>query len=157
MCVYSDSSELTSVGDRRAFVMDEVAEGPPQSYPWFLEYYFNWISAYHCVSRTEMHSAKQHMVQWCWCQPLHVQVTNTLRNSGTGDRNSVCWVCMQHVHTAWICFSFFLPQVCTQSTERTRRWDWLTLPRTDLWEHHSEAWLMFVCWFVCMFYNPTNM
>lgn len=41
---------------------------------------------------------------------LHVQVTDTWRDSGTGDRNSVCWVCMQYVHTAWIYFSFFLPK-----------------------------------------------
>lgn len=31
MCVYSDSSELTSVGDRRVFVVDEVVGGPSRA------------------------------------------------------------------------------------------------------------------------------
>lgn len=87
MRVCSDSSELTSMRDRRGFVMDEVVGGP------FIATCDFWnitlISTYHCISRTAMHDSKQHILQnaeWRRCQPLHVQVTNTSRDSGMGHR-----------------------------------------------------------------------
>lgn len=86
---------------------------------------FNLVGRYHCISRTEIHGSKQHLLQdaeWRWLQPLYVQVTNIKRDSKAQETETVVAGFLHNVSTQHG-FSFFFPQVCTQSIEGIWRQD----------------------------------